>query len=173
MAFILDIPGDVSNPEEFHAARKFFDAYDQYLKALGSRLPSSVREFALASWYKDAQSHQCPYDAWVESVQLVESAAGPSKDRRSLNIEIRLLGAYHDGHIAYKYDDVQNYALVFPVINERLAKAAHDGWRLDEIRVSPANNVIHEIAFKSGARWLIECKSITYSWLPLIGENSS
>jgi len=165
MAFILDIP-DAENPAEFKATQKFFEAYDEYLRALGDRLPASVREFILAPWYHDYESHLCSYDAWLESAQFSEPSTGPQQQIRSLEFEIRLLGPYHDGHIVYRYKNVQNYSLTLPAVNESIG-AAHDGWRLDEIRLSHASKVIHEIAFKSGARWLIESDSISHSWIPL------
>src|SRR6188508_2465664 len=131
MAFILDIRGDVKNPEEFRAVRKVLDTYYEYLNALGDRLPASVRQFVLSPWYRDSESHQCPYDAWLETAQIVEPAEGSRSERRSIDFEIRLLGPYHDGHIVYKYANVLNYSLVMPVGNHRLGGAGHDGWQID------------------------------------------
>jgi hypothetical protein len=166
MAFILDIPEEAENPVQFKVLARCMEVYEEYLRALGDRLPASLRQFILAPWYRDYEAHQCSYDAWLESAQFTEPATGPNQQIRRLRFEIRLLGPYHDGHIIYLYENVQNYRLTLPGVDESIY-AAHDGWRLDEIRMTPDNKVIHEIAFKSGARWLIESDSISHSWIPL------
>ena len=165
MAYILDLDLDIKRPQEFNALRKFVDAYKEYLVALGDRLPKSVRDFVLTEWYWDYNSHRCPYDAWVESLEITEPADGQRHQNREIAIKSRLLAPYHDGKIEFKYSNVINYSLVMPVENNRRAQTGHDGWRIDEIRLSNDGNLIHEIRFKSGAQWLIESHNIEYTWI--------
>jgi hypothetical protein len=167
MAYILDINGDIKNPREYQALRKFFDAYKEYLLSLGERLPQSVRDFALADWYWDYNSHRCPYDGWVESLEICERASGERNQNRSIEIRLLLLAPYHDGHIEYVYRNVASYSFVMPAVNQRRRDTGHDGWKIDEVRLSESGNVVQEVLFKSGAKWSIECQTIEYAWTPV------
>ena len=91
-------------------------------------------------------------------VEISETGAGEGQENRSVSIKVRLLGAYHDGHIELAYKNVRRYSL--GSINK-----GHGDWMYDEVRLSDAGHVLHEIEI-GGTTWLIECDDISYSWLP-------
>ena len=45
-----------------------WSSYLKYLELNRSDIPVSAYEFAVADWHYDFRNHQCPHDAWVESV---------------------------------------------------------------------------------------------------------
>jgi hypothetical protein len=87
-----------------------------------------------------------------------ETASGSRQENRQSHIKLRLLGAYHDGHIEIEYLNVRRYSIgcEFP---------AHGDWGIDEIRLSDSGAVVHEIEIGATV-WLIECEDIRYVWLP-------
>ena len=76
-----------------------FTKYFEYLRSVESRLPASARQFAMAPWHYDQQDHRCPHDSWLEALTISEPSSGVRCEIRSINILIRLLGAYHDGYL--------------------------------------------------------------------------
>lgn len=153
--FILreDRPGN-SLEEWEHGWR----CYQEYLAINRQRIPVSAYEFATANWHYDFRSHQCPHDAWVESVKLLEKASGKRSEVRELQIKLRLFGAYHDGYIEIEYVGVKKYDISAEL-------SCHGDWLYDEVRLAEDGSVIHEIEF-SNAHWLVECRDIQYKWLP-------
>jgi hypothetical protein len=165
VAFIL--PGDIP-PNDLAAFQQAWQYYHAYLAAHRERFPPSVYAFATAAWHYDHNDPRCPHDAWVETLMIAEAAEGERQQFRSLGITLRLLGAYHDGHIQLTYNTVEAYTLHKPISRpERATVVAHDDWLVDELRFSKQGQVIHEIVFASGTRWLIECADIRYEWQPL------
>jgi hypothetical protein len=163
MAHILS--GDTgSSPESFR--RKWVE-YSEYLESVRESLPKSAFEFATASW-RHSEDHRCLHDSWVESVTVSEPSFGQRHENRSLEIEVRLLGSYHDGRITLKYRDVQSYSLQTPS-EFRLPPlgVGHGDWLSDEVTLSERKFVLHEIEFSRGSRWLIESKDIEWRWEPI------
>lgn len=162
MAYILS--GDTgTSPESF---RRKCEEYAKYLESVREFLPKSAFEFATASW-RHSGDHRCLHDSWVESVTVSEPSSGQRHESRSLEIEVRLLGSYHDGHMTLKYRDVQSYSLETPS-EFRLPPlgVGHGEWLSDEVRLSEGRLVLHEIEFSRGSRWLIESKDIEWRWEP-------
>ena len=165
MTFILtnDFPEELRNDPELINSR--FTAYRNYLQSIEGKLPASAYEFAVAEWHYNPEAHACPHDAWVESLTVSEPCSGNRQEYRSLEISLRLLAAYHDGHIQITYKDVRSYSLNTPVnFQATLIGIGHGDWLTDEIRLSESGLVIHEIEFSRGSRWLIECGDIVYEW---------
>jgi hypothetical protein len=160
MAFVL--PDDIP-PNDHAAFTQAWQQYHAYLAAQRERFPASAYALATAPSHYDHNDPRCPHDAWVETLLIAEAAEGERQQFRSLGITLRLLGAYHDGHIQLTYDTVQAYTLHKPIANV----LAHSDWLVDELRLSEQGQVVHEIVFASGARWLIECADIRYEWQPL------
>jgi hypothetical protein len=141
-----------------------FDAYRKYLFANRSRFPPSAFALANSDWYFDFEDHRCPHDSWLESAQISESAGGDRSEIRRLTLTVRLLGAYHDGHIELAYSDMNAYEFKLGQVDH-----GHGDWRYDEFRVSDAGRVVHEIEWASFANkgsWLIEASDVTYRWIP-------
>lgn len=164
MAFILDAVAGADL--EYHRQR--FAEYAQYLDSIKERLPASARAFALADWHYDSSDPRCPHDAWVEALTISEPATGDRSQHRRVAIEIRLLGAYHDGHIRLSYHDVRSYTLDKPA--RSVPNEGHGDWIVDEVRLSDSGLVLHEIVFIPRCRWLIECRDIEYRWQLLAKE---
>lgn len=167
MAFILssDSQDNSDSPELFKSR---FDAYRDYLLSIRERLPSSAYEFATAEWHYDPQASQCPHDAWVNKLIIVEPASGDRQENRSIEILVELLGPYHDGHIHLTYKNVRSYSLETPPeFKLPPLNVGHGDWLTDEIRLSDRDLVLHEIEFSRGSRWLIEAEDIVYEWKPI------
>ena len=135
--------------------------YREYLQSIKDRLPPSAFEFATAAWHYDHCDHRCPHDSWVESLTIGEASKEGRLHDRSFYISLRLLGAFHDGHILLSYTDVQNYLLDNP-----RTLGGHGDWLVDEIRLAETGLVLHEVLFSTGSRWLIQAKDISYEWQP-------
>lgn len=152
------------SPDE---VRAHFDAYRAYLASVSSLMPQAALSFALAEWHYDATRHECPHDAWVESLTVREIGSGNRTQERQMEIEIVVLGAYHDGFLRLRYRDVKAYSF-----SMRGAEAAarpdmrHGDWLIDEVRLSDQGSVLHEIAFSRGGRWLIDCADLSSEWEP-------
>ena len=132
------------------------------------RMPRAAYSFATADWHYDHNDPRCPHDAWVESLVLVESSSGTRSEIRDLEVRVRLLGAWHDGHIELTYTKVQSYLLKTPRKPEHPMRAnkGHEDWMIDEVRLSESGYVLHEVAFGRGGRWVIESEDLNYRWRP-------
>jgi hypothetical protein len=78
-------------------------------------------------------------------------------------MRVRLLGAYHDGHIELTYPRVFAYRF------ETQPRGGHHDWRYDEFRLTEEGHVIHEIEWCGAAiigRWLVEASDVHFKWMP-------
>lgn len=160
--FILPKDFDEENPHEFSLVRERHEQYRNYLESIAPKLPPSAREFALAAWRLDPTDHRCPHDSWVEHLRIFEEATGERREIRTAHIEVKLLGAYHDGYLDLKYKNVRGYSLV----KSAEYSDCHGDWLYDEVRLSENGRVLHEIEFWLKASWLIECEDIEFAWTP-------
>lgn len=145
-----------------------FERYYEYLESVKERIPGEAYSFAAADWHYDHNDPRCPHDAWVEELVVAEVASGPKAEIRDLEIRVRLLGAWHDGHIELTYTKVQSYLFDTPRKLEspmRLGKG-HEDWMIDEVRLSDLGYVVHEVEFSRDSRWLIESEDLVYRWRP-------
>ena len=127
---------------------------------ISARLP----DFARSSWYRDPTDHRCPHDAWLESFSLVEHASGARNENRRPSIVLQLLGAYHDGTICFRYEDVVSYSLS----GENTICGAGD-WIFDEFEVDEDGFITHRIHWSAVPRggestWRIKARTISYEW---------
>lgn len=126
-------------------------------------------EFATAAWYSDPSDHRCPHDAWLEALEISEPAEGERKEKRQTAITMRLLGAYHDGHIVFRYRGVKKHSVASASCERGLGD-----WLRDELSRGPEGLVVHRISwsgFGSGeeSQWSIEAESVSYEWIPQKG----
>jgi hypothetical protein len=130
-------------------------------------------EFASSAWHYNFEDHRCPHDSWVELVAISDNAGRDVDSQAGIHIQVRLLGAYHDLYITLRYESVMSYSLLLPfrTLGDNHS-IGHDDWLVDEIRLSPADNAIHDIAFSSGARWHIEARNILASIETIIPKDS-
>jgi hypothetical protein len=138
-----------------------FKAYAGYLQKVKNLMPDSAYEFAAAEWHYDFNNHKCPHDSWVEYLAVKEGSTGSRSEIRHVDIEVKLLGAFHDKWLYLSYLDVISYSLSS---SKRKPDIGHGDWLIDEVRVSEKGLVIHEVIFDSGAKWLIECGDIRYNF---------
>jgi hypothetical protein len=117
-----------------------FRRYSEYVEARKAKFPPSAYALATSEWFYNFQDHRCPRDAWLEAVTISEPASGERHEHRSCSISVRLLGAYHDGHIELRYPQVFSYSL-----SALSATNGHCDWRYDEFRLSDDGHLIHEI----------------------------
>jgi hypothetical protein len=142
-------------------------SYRSYLESIKGQIPVEAYDFATAAWHYDPADHRSLHDAWVEELTFREGL-GNGQMRAPLSVAVRLLGPYHDGHTHLTYANVSNYQLVLPDQSKHAGSGArlrsgHGDWLIDELRLSSGGSLVHEIAFSSGARWLIECELVKHS----------
>ncbi|PYO57011.1 MAG: hypothetical protein DMD83_11450, partial [Candidatus Rokuibacteriota bacterium] len=83
-----------------------FESYRDYLERMRSKFPPRAYELATSTWYYDPRDHRCPHDGWLEEVIVSETGSGERAEVRAVSMRVRLLGAYHDGHIELSYPRV-------------------------------------------------------------------
>lgn len=159
--FILAKDFDEENPRDYPLFHERYAEYQKYLESIQDKFPPSAREFALAKWRIDTAFHQCPHDSWVEYIKIYEDASGERNQHRVSQIEVKLLGAYHDGFLELKYKNVVRYSLT-----KTDDWKSYGDWLYDEVRLSENELVLHEIEFHSQTIWLIECEDIEFIWTP-------
>jgi len=163
MVYILTHDRPLNTHEEWQSHSS---QYRDYLASVRNQMPVAAYNFATAPWHYDFSDHRAPHDGWLEEVIIREPASGDRKQHRSLEIVVRLLAAYHDGHIELKYSVVQNYSLT---CGDQGAQG-HGDWMYDEIRLSDRGYVLHEVEWWHGGHWLIECGDVSYKWIPLVAS---
>jgi len=161
MAFIL-------TGERAEDSMAAFRRYREHLKRERHRFPPSAYALATSGWYHDAADHRCPHDAWLESVEIREPACGARREVRSMAMRVRLLGAFHGGHIELHYLPVHGYRLdFFP------GAGSHRDRGYDEFTVNRAGRLIHTGEwFGAGetAVWRIEASDVELTWKPLAAD---
>lgn len=106
----------------------------------------------------------------VDQLAIVETPLEQDLADRSIDINLQLLGAYHDGKIQLSYQRVRTYNLVSGS-QKPFEKTSHGDCIIDEIRLADHDGYVeHEITFWHDARWLIQCADIQYEWIPSTGE---
>jgi hypothetical protein len=167
MVFILSKDG---RDEDFPNGVKIaFERYNNYLKQNEAAFPPRAHELATSNWFYNPGDHRTPHDGRLESCQISETQELKAH-RRLYSISLRLLGAYHDGHIEIIYPKVFSYSLLGSMPGE---VTSHGDWGYDEFRLSERGYLIHEIEWAGapGAQrrsfsWIIEADDIDYRWIP-------
>lgn len=152
--FILS--ADWNSDDNPRAVVEAHQRYQKYLQDNKAHFPTSAFEFASAEWHHNFRDHKALHDAWLVDVSVLESGENGA---RTTQIRLKLLGAYHDGHLHITYHDVCSYQI-------GCAKSAHTSIDRDEVRLSERGNVLHEIVWWQDIKWLIECSDITCEWVP-------
>jgi hypothetical protein len=145
-----------------------FDGYYAYLESVKNKLPLNTYEFAVSDWHYNFEDPRSPHDAWIEKFLMVEKSGEPQT--KSVDMELQLLGAYHNGNIVINYSEVSSYKIEWNFFQEQeinSKKPWHGDWIIDEISLSDSGKVIHEIEFRFDGHWIIECQEINYNWLPI------
>ena len=139
-----------------------FRRYAEYVESMRDAFPPGALELARSDWYFDFNDRRCPHDGWLESVSIRELGTGDRSSIRVSELRVRLLGAYHDGHVELLYTGVRGYELSGSDVS-----GGHGDWGYDEFRLGADNRLVHEIEWSGGSRWLIECEDVVHKWLPM------
>ena len=157
--FILKL--NANSPDELKAR---FNEYYEYLETIQNLLPPEAYGFAIASWHYDPEDARCPHDSWVECLSIRELSSGVRREKREIEINLRLLNAQHNQYLDITYKAVKGYNFNSPLNNQMSALSiGHGDWLIDEVRLSDKGQVLHEVIFSTGTHWLIECGDIIYS----------
>ncbi|HUP28254.1 MAG TPA: hypothetical protein VM409_07450 [Chloroflexia bacterium] len=102
------------------------------------------------------------YDQWIRAVEAanIEPVEAIPRDKGINDLEIWLrVQTAHDpeGYLDLRYKGVVYYSF----------NAAFGDWLLDEVRLSQAGRLVHEIELISATYWTIECEDIEVEWQPL------
>jgi hypothetical protein len=127
---------------------------------------AQLPQFAHEAWYRDPSDHRCPHDAWLEALEVSEPATGKRSEARKTAITVRLLGAYQDGHIIFRYTGVTKYSLEGGSCRRGLGD-----WLEDTFSVDEAGQFVHRITWagfgsSEESKWSIESEGVTYEWTP-------
>ena len=150
-----------------------FARYQAYLDSVRTQLPPGAYSLATSEWYFNSNDHRAPHDAWLLEASVAEVAAPGEERRRSTSIVLRLLGAYHDGEIEFRYLDVTRYRLELQPKQHDLARG-HRDWRHDEFRLAAGGRVEREIEWwgrGATGTWIIESADVEYRWMPAAGQS--
>jgi len=132
--------------------------YRKYLEDIRGQIPQLVYEQAMETWRYDFRDPRCPHDSWLQQLIIQESGKGDRLQYRSTDIEIELLGAFHDRILKIEYRNVLRYSL-----DSMTEGTGHESWEIDEVGLSDRFVVCHKIKFSSGAFWYIECERFSFS----------
>jgi len=104
----------------------------------------------------------------LETLEIRELADGARGEERTTAITIRLLGAYQDGHIVFRYSGVTRYSLA----SDDSRRGMGD-WLDDRFSISLDGNLRHDITWCFGpsaqSAWFVEAKEVSYEWIPKNG----
>ncbi len=137
-----------------------YQRYRTYLQSIREKLPEHVFLFAANPQHFDLSSHSSLHDSWLEQLTVRENAKAVRNEIRNLEIDILLVGPFHDRQIHLHYADVKQYSCSMPP-NDRCA--THGDLFTHEIRLSEAGLIVHELEFVQGAVLIIECADIIHS----------
>jgi len=163
---------DYTSNDSPNGVNEKFDSYNRYLQSIRGQLSDNAFSFATAPWHYNSQDPRCPHDSWVESLCILEPSSGERSEIRIIEINIKLLGAYHDGYIELNYKNVHSYSLALSPNMSSDQRHGHGDWIIDEIRLSERGLILHEIEFWLGGCWVIECEDVNYYWKPMGPEIS-
>jgi hypothetical protein len=150
--------------ERDHDAKQAFANYAAYLKTHQGAFPPSAYALATSDWYFGFSNHQAPHDSWLESLSVEERSSGERREIREATITIKLLGAYHDGHILLHYPKVFEYNIAGVELGQ-----GHGDWRYDEFRLDRRGRLVHEIewaTYGATGTWLIVASDVHHTWQP-------
>lgn len=178
MTYILSSDLDYIKNWEWEDYQNFqakFNEYRKYLKSLKGKIPNSAYKFATAEWHYKTDDARCTHDSWLEELKFNEVSEEDGKfEFKSAELYLKLLGAYHNGHLEIRYKNIKEYTFKgFKnfFAPDRSSGFIHHDWLRDEIRLSESGFVIHEIEWMN-AHWVIECEDIESNWIPF-NENQT
>jgi hypothetical protein len=155
MKYIVDLPSggwDLGN-------------YFLHLNNAKEKLPAEVFSFASDTRNYDLESHQSLHDAWLENLKITEPASGDRSEIRTIEIECRFLGPYHDLFINLKYSGVSSFSFLTPEVTgeEKFSTVGHGDLLMHEITMNQ-NQMNHELIFSRGSIFKIAFANLRH-WI--------
>lgn len=138
-----------------------FAKYFEYLDGIKSKLPASLYKFAADPSRYTLTDRESMHDSWLTFVSIREEDDDLNNGSRSIQIELRLLGPYHDRYFDFSYHGVNNYVFNLPERSNAPPYSGHGDLLYQEFRFTDDNQLCHEILFSSGRRIYIECAQIS------------
>lgn len=133
--------------------------YSAYLDDNRARFPDGVYELAASNWRHNFNDHRALHDSWIEAFRFLDGSLPDGGGNRNNDLEILVLGAYHDGRTRLRYKNVHGVRLSLSDARDGPAEIYRD-----EIRLSDSGLVLHEIEFLARDNWLIECEDMDQQW---------
>jgi len=84
-----------------------FSSYLGYLLTIRTQMPEHIYAFASDPRNFDLTASSSLHDAWLESLNVREQASGSRNEVRRLEVNLCLLGPYHDRLIHLSYSGVE------------------------------------------------------------------
>ncbi len=147
-----------------------FACYARYLESIRYQLPAHIYAFASDSRHFDLNSHSSLHDAWLETLTILETASGERSQIRQLEVQLCLLGPFHDLRIHLHYTGVTQYRFITP---PRYDHPAHGDLLTHEVRLGHDGLLVHELLFERDATFLIECADFRHSEEPILPADST
>jgi hypothetical protein len=149
---------------DYHVLNKCINAaiqackdYEAHIKTIAPKLPEPTRVFVMSSAYGNHNSHDCPHDSWLMNIIL--DAEVCRDNNRRIDLTIRLLGAFHDRILTFKYINVTEF-------NIEIKKSGNQNvgdWLNDEFDIAEQGFVSHEILWQFGKPWKIISECVEFS----------
>jgi hypothetical protein len=134
-------------------------AIDQYNAGIRDRLPPGANEFVSSDWHYNYGDPRCPHDSWIKSIDLKFAKSG----KQTRDVQLCLLGAYHDRDIYFDYTDVTYLS----IDGQLVAPTGRNlDWIYDEVHLCDSGLIEHIIEFGS-SMIRIECVDFRYSFVSL------
>ncbi len=132
-----------------------YNSYLEYLVLNKDNFDPDVYNFASNFLYFDLSSPSSLHDSWLESLAVKEIRMKGGADSK-IEVEIILLGAFHDRKIHMRYEEVAGYEFIFNDAVSDLSeiRSRHGDIFTHEIRLEN-KGYEHEIAFSDGAKFSI------------------
>lgn len=140
------------------------DDYFAYLSSVKERFTPELYAFAANQKHYNLTSHSSLHDSWLNFLNFQERATGERNETRDLEIDLQLLGAFHDRNINLKYKGVQSVSFDIPREFQNLPKyqVANGDLLMHEISINQYEEFEHKILFSRGSFLQISCFSIQH-----------
>ncbi|HEU4697903.1 MAG TPA: hypothetical protein VFS40_01875 [Gemmatimonadales bacterium] len=146
--------------------RAQWQRYHAYLAEHAGRFPPGARALVTEGWYHDPSDPRCPHEARLVALAIAEESAGAGAGAApgTVTVTLRLLGVDEDRILELRYREVSRYRLELTAGND-----GHREWLYDELRVTDAGRVVHEIEWAGAAAtasWRLEAADVEFTWTP-------
>ena len=84
-----------------------YDAYFEYLETIRDKLGENLYLFASDPERHNLSSHRSLHDAWIKSLTVKTSYGSPGSESTDGDVDLVLLGPYHDRILTLNYSGVR------------------------------------------------------------------